>query len=105
MQLTVEEAHVAPEVVTGKFLLPISYDMSVLIFTFYVFHLGSFHVNGIPVHVLFELRDTLSFISLTLNKSFSESTSMLDCPLEVKIADDRSVRASEVLQRLCPEDV
>ena len=53
-------------------------------------------MNGILVLVLFDLGATLLFVSLTLSKRFSESPSMLDCPLEVDIADDRSIRASEV---------
>ena len=73
----------------------------------YVFCLGSFHLNGIPVQVLFNSGTTRSFVSLALSKRFSESSGMLDCPLDVEIADDRSVRASTVFRdcvlRLCEE--
>lgn len=44
-------------------------------------------------------------MSLALSKKFAESTSMLDCPLEVEIADDRLVWRSEVYRdcvlRMC----
>ena len=53
-------------------------------------------MNDIPVLVLFDSGATRSFVSLALSKRFSESSGMLDCPLEVEIADDRSVRASTV---------
>ena len=64
----------------------------------YVFCLGSFHVNGIPVQVLFNSGATRSFVSLALSKKFTESSGTLDCPLDVEIADDRSVRASSVFR-------
>ena len=62
----------------------------------YVLCLGSFHVNGIPVQVFFDSGATRSFVSLALSKRFYESSGLLDCPLDVEIADDRSVRASTV---------
>ena len=55
-------------------------------------------MNGIPVQVLFDSGATRSFVSLALSKKFPESSGMLDCPLEVEIADDRSVRASSVFR-------
>ena len=55
-------------------------------------------MNGIPVQVLFESGATRSFVSLALSKRFSESSGMLDCPIEVEIVDDRSVRASAVFR-------
>ena len=55
-------------------------------------------MNGIPVQVLFDSGATRSFVSLALSKRFTESSGMLDCPLEVEIADDRSVRASAVFR-------
>ena len=55
-------------------------------------------MNGIPVQVLFDSGATRSFVSLALSKRFTESSGMLDCPLEVEIADDRSVRASVVFR-------
>ena len=55
-------------------------------------------MNGIPVQVLFDSGATRSFVSLALNKRFPESLGMLDCPLEVEIADDRSVQASDVFR-------
>ena len=55
-------------------------------------------MNDIPVQVLFDSGASRSFVSLALSKRFSESSGTLDCPLEVGIADDRSVRASEVFR-------
>ena len=55
-------------------------------------------MNDIPVLVLFDSGATRSFVSLALSKRFSESSGMLDCPLEVEIADERSVRASMVFR-------
>ena len=55
-------------------------------------------MNGIPVQVLFDSGASRSFVSLALSKKFSESLGVLDCPLEVEIADDRSVQASMVFQ-------
>ena len=55
-------------------------------------------MKGIPVQVLFNSGATRSFVSLALNKKFPESSGMLDCPLEVDIADDRLVRASELFR-------
>ena len=95
-QLTAEEARVAPDVVTGMISYPYAFILCRCDFDIYhVPCLGSFHVNGIPVQVLFDSGATRSFVSLTLSKKFPESSGMLDCPLEVEIADDRSVRASE----------
>ena len=51
-------------------------------------------MNEIRVQVLFDSWATRSFVFLALSKRFSESSGMLDCPLEVEIADDQSVRAS-----------
>ena len=51
-------------------------------------------MNNIPVQVLFDSGATRSFVSLALSKRFTESSGMLDFPLEVETADDRSVRAS-----------
>ena len=51
-------------------------------------------MNGILVQVLFDSGATQSFVSLALSKRFSKSSGMLDFPLHVEIADDRSVRAS-----------
>ena len=55
-------------------------------------------MNGIPVQVLFDSGATRSFVSLALSKKFTESSGTLDCPLDVEIADDRSVRASSVFR-------
>ena len=62
-------------------------------------------MNGIPAQVLFDSGATRSFVSLALSKKFTESSSMLDCPLEVKIVYDRSVRVTVVFQRLCSETI
>ena len=55
-------------------------------------------MNGIPVLVLFDSGSTRSFVSLPLSKRFFESSGMLDCPLELEIADDRSMRVSAVFR-------
>ena len=55
-------------------------------------------MNGILAQVLFYLGATRSFVSLALSKKFHESSGMLDYPLEVEIANDRSVRVSEVFR-------
>ena len=54
----------------------------------YVFCLESFHVSGIPIHVLFDSGATRSFVSLALSKRFSESSRIFDCPLVVEIANN-----------------
>ncbi|XP_023747437.1 uncharacterized protein LOC111895585 [Lactuca sativa] len=54
----------------------------------------TFLSNGMTDHVLFNLGATQSFISLELSKKFSDAPEILDYPLEVEIADDRSVSAS-----------
>ena len=61
-----------------------------------MYALGSFHVSGIPVQVLFDSGATRSFVSLALSKKFSRAPGELDCPLEVEIADDRTVRVARV---------
>ena len=57
-QLTAEEARAAPDVVTGMFVTINFYFMLISILIFYVFVLGPFHVNDIPVLVLFDLGTT-----------------------------------------------
>ena len=47
-------------------------------------------------HVLFDSGATRSFVSLALSKKFSDAPGTLDYPLEVEIADDRTVSASRV---------
>ena len=80
-QLTAEEARAAPDVVTGmiSYLMLLCYVAVILIY--YVPCLGSFHVHGIPVQVLFDSGASRSFVSLALIKKFPESSGMLDCPL------------------------
>ena len=48
-------------------------------------------VDGMSAHVLFDLGATRSFVSLALNKKFCDARGTLDFPLEVRIADDRTV--------------
>ena len=55
-------------------------------------------MSGITVQVLFDSGATRSFVSLALSKMFPESSGKLDCPLEVEIADDQSVRVLEVFR-------
>ena len=61
-----------------------------------MFYIGSFSVNGISAMVLFDSGATRSFVSLALSKRFSRAPGELDCPLEVEIADDRTVRVDKV---------
>ncbi|XP_023748885.1 uncharacterized protein LOC111897157 [Lactuca sativa] len=74
-QLTAEEAHATPDVVMGSFI-----------------------VKGISVLVLFDSRDTRSFVSLVLSKRFVITPEEVDCPLEVEIIDNHLVRVSRVHQ-------
>ena len=55
-------------------------------------------MNVIQVQVLFDLGVARSFVYLSLRKRFPESLIMLDCPLEVEIADNRSVRALTIFR-------
>ena len=57
---------------------------------------GSFLVNGIYTLVLFDLGAIRSFVSLALRKSFAGAPGELDYPLDVEIADDRSIRVARV---------
>ncbi|KAJ9545159.1 hypothetical protein OSB04_024866 [Centaurea solstitialis] len=67
-QLTAEEAKVEPEVVTGIF-----------------------PVNSKPALVLFDTGANKSFVSTSFCKGFSNVMGRLDEPLEVEIADEKSV--------------
>ncbi|KAJ9545069.1 hypothetical protein OSB04_024776 [Centaurea solstitialis] len=67
-QLTAEEAKVEPEVVTGIF-----------------------PVNSKPALVLFDTGASKSFVSTSFCKGFSNVMGRLDEPLEVEIADEKSV--------------
>ena len=51
-------------------------------------------MNCISAMVLFDSEATRSFVSLTLSKRFSGSPGELDNPLDVEIADDRTVRVT-----------
>ncbi|KAL7593210.1 hypothetical protein Lser_V15G34740 [Lactuca serriola] len=72
-QLTAEEDRAAPDVVIGSFL-----------------------VNNIHALVLFDSGATRSFVSLVLSNRFVGAPGELDCPLDIDIADDRSVRVARV---------
>ncbi|XP_023731847.1 uncharacterized protein LOC111879616 [Lactuca sativa] len=72
-QLTTKEARATPDVFIGSFL-----------------------VNGISAMVLFDSGATRSFVSLALSKRFSRAPRELDCPFDVEIADDRTVRVTTV---------
>ncbi|CAH1421118.1 unnamed protein product [Lactuca virosa] len=72
-QLTIEEASAVPDVVM---------------------------VNGISAMVLFDSGATIYFVSLALSKRFSRAPGELDCPLDVEIADDRTIRVARVHRRL-----
>ena len=58
--------------------------------------IGSFSVNDISATILFDSGATRSFVSLALSKRFSRAPGELDCPLEVEIAADRTVRVARV---------
>ena len=62
----------------------------------YLLFIGSFLVNGISAMVLFDSGASRSFMSLALSKRFSRAPGELDCPLDVKITDDRTVRVASV---------
>ena len=53
-------------------------------------------MNGISATILFDSGATRSFVSLALSKRFSRAPGELDCPLEVEIAADRTVRVARV---------
>ncbi|XP_023757688.2 uncharacterized protein LOC111906194 [Lactuca sativa] len=72
-QLTTEEARAAPDVVVGTFL-----------------------VNGMSVHVLFDSGANRSFVSLMLSKKFRDATGTSDSPLEIEIVYDRTVSTVRV---------
>lgn len=55
------------------------------------FVLTSFLVNCISAFVLFDSGTAQSFVSLALNKRFSDAPRELDHPLELEIVDDRPV--------------
>ncbi|KAJ9557909.1 hypothetical protein OSB04_012523 [Centaurea solstitialis] len=72
-QLTAEEAKVEPEVVTGIF-----------------------PVNSKPALVLFDTGASKSFVSTSFCKGFSNVKGRLDEPLEVEIADEKSVIVRDI---------
>ena len=53
-------------------------------------------MNGVSPLVLFDSGATRSFVSLALSKKFAGAPGELDFPLDVEIADDRSVWVSRV---------
>ncbi|XP_052626964.1 uncharacterized protein LOC128133531 [Lactuca sativa] len=80
-QLTTKEAQATPDVVAGTFL-----------------------VNGMSAHVVFDSGATRPFVSLSLSKKFWDAPGTLDSLLEVEIADDRTVSDARVYQD-CALDV
>ncbi|XP_023761653.1 uncharacterized protein LOC111910095 [Lactuca sativa] len=73
-QLTTEEARATPDVMAGTDLF----------------------VNGMSSHVLFDSGATQSFVSLALSKKFWDASGTLGSPLEVEIADSRTVSVARV---------
>ncbi|KAI3700047.1 hypothetical protein L2E82_44662 [Cichorium intybus] len=71
--MTAEEAQDAPDVVTGTFL-----------------------VNSTPTFALFDSGASHSFVSAALGKCFGIALGTLHRPLEVEIADDKTVKATSV---------
>ncbi|XP_071713234.1 uncharacterized protein [Rutidosis leptorrhynchoides] len=59
---------------------------------------GTFPVNSIPAHVLFDSGATRSFVSLSFCKLFDIPLTKLENPLEVEIADDKLVIVSDVYE-------
>ena len=53
-------------------------------------------MNDIFALVLFGSEATGSFVSLALNKRFIGAPGELNCPLDVEIVDDRSIRLVRV---------
>ena len=53
-------------------------------------------MNGISALILFDSWATRSFVSLALSKRFARALRELDCPLDVEIANDRSVCVARV---------
>ena len=53
-------------------------------------------MNDISALVLFDSGATRSFVSLALSKRFGGAPGVLDCPLDVEIVDDRTVRVTRV---------
>lgn len=51
--------------------------------------IGTFLVNGMSTHVLFDSGATRSFVSLALSKKFHDAPRALDSLFEVEIVDDR----------------
>jgi hypothetical protein len=72
-QLTAEEAKVEPDVVTGTFL-----------------------VNSIPAHILFDTCANRSFVSFDFIRHPSFVIDKLLAPLEVEVADDKSFLVFDV---------
>ena len=60
------------------------------------FIIGSFLVNDISALVLFDLGATRSFVSLALSKRFVGAPGEMNCPLDVEIVDDKTVRVARV---------
>ena len=60
--------------------------------------IGTFLVNGISAHVLFDSGATRSFVFLVLSKKIRDAPGTLDSPLEVEIADGRNVSAARVYE-------
>ena len=60
------------------------------------FVIGSFLVNNISALVLFDSGAIRSFVTLALSKRFSRASGERDCPLNVEIVDDRTIRVTRV---------
>ncbi|XP_023767220.1 uncharacterized protein LOC111915809 [Lactuca sativa] len=75
-QLTTDKARAAPDVLTETFL-----------------------VIGLSAHVLFDSGATRSFVSLALNKKFRDVPGTLESPLEVEIANDRTLSVARVFRK------
>lgn len=56
-------------------------------------------VNRLSGHVLFDLGTIRSFASLALSKKFRDGPGIFDSPLEVEIADDRTMSVARVFRR------
>ena len=71
-QLTGEDAHTTPDVVTSMYLLLTFLFMLFFMVICLYFCLGSFLVNSIHALVLFDSGATRSFLSLRLSKIFDD---------------------------------
>ena len=77
------------------YLLLISLLILIIAYVYVVYY-RIVPMNGISALVLFDSGATRSFVSLALSKRFSRLPEELDCPLDIEIVDDMTVRVTRV---------